>query len=73
MDTHKIKTGTNAGVVWQTLSAKGNMTIYELLSQTQLDLFDLATAIGWLARENKINLIETDGQQYYAVFQECYY
>lgn len=70
---NKIKVGANAGIVWRMLSAKERMTIKELLLETDLNLFELATAIGWLARENKINFIEDNGKEYFTVFQEFYY
>lgn len=71
MDKNQI--GTNAGIIWHMLSAKNKMTIKELLFETDLTLVDLATAIGWLARENKINFTEENGKEYCSVFQEFYY
>lgn len=69
----KEKIGTNAGIVWRMLSAKDKMTIKELLLETDLNLLELASAIGWLARENKINFIEENGREFFTVFQEFYY
>jgi hypothetical protein len=46
--------GMIAGVIWQTLSAKGELTLRKLKLEVQgtAPLFDWA--IGWLAREDKI-------------------
>jgi len=49
--------GDNAGKVWQTISNKGNVTIDDLRFDTQLSEKDLFTAVGWLARENKIKKV----------------
>jgi hypothetical protein len=46
--------GWNAGKVWQTLSTKGPLKEEALLHTTRLSEDELWTAIGWLARENKI-------------------
>lgn len=51
----KATIGTNAGIVWRTLSASGRPWKYEELKKaTKLSDRDLNAAIGWLARENKI-------------------
>jgi len=46
--------GEQAGTVWRTLHEKGPLSSSDLLSFTQLTDQQLHTAIGWLARENKI-------------------
>jgi hypothetical protein len=46
--------GWNAGKVWKILSAKGPLKEETLLQTTKLSEDELWTAIGWLARENKI-------------------
>ena len=46
--------GANAGKVWTTLDMHGPLTFTNLLKNTRLSLNDLYAAIGWLARENKI-------------------
>ena len=48
--------GENAGKIWGFLSAKGEQTIKEIKAGTKLTEKDLYTAIGWLARENKIEI-----------------
>ena len=46
--------GLNAGKVWTTLQTKGPLKEEALLKTTKLTEDELWTAIGWLARENKI-------------------
>jgi len=52
---HK-ETGTLAGVIWQALSTKGEVTLRKLKAEIEAPepMFDWA--IGWLAREDKIVL-----------------
>jgi hypothetical protein len=38
-----------------------------------LDDLEIAAAIGWLAREDKIMIQQEGGKTYFAVYQECYY
>ena len=49
------------------------MTFRELVQATQLSEIDVAAAIGWLSREYKIRLDETENEQLFSVFRECYY
>lgn len=52
MDKNLI--GTNAGIVWQTMTIRYCWAVEELKEQTGLSDKDLWAAIGWLARENQI-------------------
>ena len=70
MDKRKI--GENAGTVWQALDNR-SLTWEELLRITRLSTVELASAIGWLARENKVNIVNRDGAVYFEQFQETYY
>ena len=66
--------GANAGTVWRMLNAKHDKMFFgELLIATQLNPIELASAIGWLAREDKIHFTEENGKEYITVYQECYY
>jgi len=49
-----IQFGENAGKVWEALNCKGPLSETKLLTTTLLDERELQSAIGWLARENKI-------------------
>ena len=52
MDKNLI--GTNAGIVWRTMTGNKSWTFNELKIQTALSDAELWSAIGWLARENQI-------------------
>lgn len=69
----KIEIGLNAGIVWRLLSVKGKMAAEELRLASGLHPFELALAVGWLARENKIDMMVENGTEYYSTFQEFYY
>lgn len=56
----------NARLVWNTLKHTAHrMTFIELITNLELHATDLAYAIGWLAREDKINMEEENGHQYF--------
>ena len=59
MDKKQI--GNLAGIVWRTLSEKGKLSFEDLQRETMLDSESVSTAIGWLAREDKINFDEQNG------------
>jgi hypothetical protein len=48
--------GSNAGKVWNVLNKEGPINRYKLMKTTKLKKYDLFTAVGWLAREDKICL-----------------
>lgn len=49
--------GQNAGKIWEVLNARGTLTQNKLIDTTKLMADDFYVAIGWLARENKIQKI----------------
>lgn len=49
--------GNNAGVIWNVLNANGKMTETKLKKETGLGSADFYTALGWLAREGKLNVV----------------
>ena len=49
--------GLNAGLVWNALNANGKMTETKLKKETGLASADFYAALGWLAREGKLNTI----------------
>lgn len=53
MDKHQI--GTNAGIVWNVLKDNVHWTYENLKEPSGLSDRDLNAAIGWLAREDKID------------------
>lgn len=66
--------GINAGIVWRLLNSRCNkITFKELVVSTNLKPMAVAAAIGWLARENKIVFSQENGEDFFSVYQECYY
>ncbi|HVQ01840.1 MAG TPA: winged helix-turn-helix domain-containing protein [Candidatus Thermoplasmatota archaeon] len=57
------KVGTDAGKVWMALSKKqSDVDVSSLTRLTRIPVNDVYTALGWLARENKIE-VKTDTSQ----------
>jgi len=50
--TNKI--GENAGKIWKTLYSRGEINISSIAKITKIKTYDAYSALGWLARENKI-------------------
>ncbi len=64
--------GANAGIVWRTLNEK-TCSWEELVKATGLHPLELACAIGWLAKENKVTFSFQSGIVHLDVYRECYY
>lgn len=58
MNTDTI--GMNAGLVWNALNDAQAMGLKQLKKATKLKEKEMFAAIGWLARENKINIQADD-------------
>lgn len=56
----KEKIGTDAGKIWQILNEIGNVKIVDLKKTSKMDIKDIYLALGWLARENKIQFFEME-------------
>lgn len=52
--------GTNAGLIWNALNENKTLSVKEIKKATKLKEKPLYAALGWLAREGKINLEETE-------------
>ncbi|MCL2651308.1 MAG: winged helix-turn-helix domain-containing protein [Candidatus Azobacteroides sp.] len=63
----KEKIGTNAGLAWNALNGKGEINLKDLKKETKLSEKDLYAALGWLAREEKINIIEKDKEIFVSI------
>ena len=70
---YKAQIGENAGVIWRKLESKGKLNLEELQEETGLDLVEMLTALGWLARENKISLSKDKGVTSISLYQDTYY
>ncbi len=53
--------GTNAGVIWEILHRIGESDIATLNKETNLCINEIYEAIGWLAREDKLNFSTKQG------------
>jgi len=53
---NKKKIGVNAGIIWNLLNDHCKWNINEIKDSSGLSEFEILTAIGWLARENKIEI-----------------
>lgn len=62
----KTQIGTNAGIVWKLLSDNAHWEYEKLKKESGLSDRDLNAAIGWLAREDKIDfdIDEKDAYSY---------
>lgn len=56
MTDTKQQVGETAGVVWQLLSSTGPQTLVQLKKKVNSNPEVLDFAIGWLAREDKIEI-----------------
>jgi hypothetical protein len=52
--------GTIAGKIWQILDENGQLSLIELEELSIISEQELLLAIGWLSREEKIFLFETE-------------
>lgn len=66
--------GTNAGIIWNLLSDKQRWTAELLSKETGLSKKDVYSAIGWLAREDKIEITKSeDGEDDFYLIIEYYF
>ncbi len=63
----KEKIGNNAGIVWNALEGQGSKNLKDVKKATKLTEKDLYAALGWLAREEKLNFEEKDGEIFIAI------
>lgn len=63
--------GTNAGIIWSLLNDYQKWDIPKLCKASGLSEKEVYTAIGWLARENKIEIEQPtdDGELFYLVME----
>ena len=55
--------GTNAGLVWNALHEDGKMSIKALKKATKIKAEkDIYAALGWLAKEGKLEFETVDGE-----------
>lgn len=74
MDKYRI--GNNAGVLWNIMNRAGSpQSFEELQRKSRLSDAELYAAIGWLARENKIEIEIHDKTNMFIFYLNmgCYY
>jgi hypothetical protein len=57
------KIGSNAGKIWTVLSAQKDADLSSIAKRINADVQDVHSALGWLARENKIETIRGKNNQ----------
>lgn len=71
----KHEIGTNAGIIWQTITARnGRVSFEELLNATGLTKSQALLSLGWLEREDKVSLPGENGIiEAVTLYQEKYF
>ena len=59
MVTFEEKVGNNAGTIWSNLKESGEVSLKDVKKAVKLTDKDLYAALGWLAREGKIQVSES--------------
>ena len=68
--------GIDAGVIWHLLSENGRLSVREIGEHTSYREGLIFMSLGWLARENKIRILDIDGRLFAEldnVHNETYY
>ncbi len=60
------KIGNNAGLIWSAL-LNGELNVKAVKKATKLAEKDLNLALGWLAREGKVQFTEVEGELFVAL------
>lgn len=71
MNWFKNPIGEYAGIIWRALSDR-EMSWEELLKMTGISPLELASGIGWLAREGKIHISSNNGALIFNIYRENY-
>lgn len=70
---NKKAIGTNAGIIWNLLNSSEKWDVSQLMQKSGLTEIEVYTAIGWLARENKIEIEEKPNNKHYYYLIVDYY
>ncbi len=71
---NKKSIGANAGIIWNLLNNNQRWNISKLCKASGLTEKEIYTAIGWLARENKIEIENgPEGEEGYYLVIEYYF
>ena len=55
-DDMNVEIGEFAGTIWQLLNTRGPLTLAKIKNSTKQNDFIISAALGWLAREDKIDI-----------------
>lgn len=72
MNWDKNLIGEKAGIVWRVLNCN-EMSWDELLKNTGFTPLELASTLGWLTWENKINVHTRGDVVYFSIYHESYF
>lgn len=61
------KVGEYAGMIWRTLDGKNALSMKEIKKATKLKNEEFYLGMGWLMREDKIEVTEGETENYYAL------
>lgn len=71
---NKKSIGTNAGIIWNLLNNNQRWNIDKLIKASGLTEKEIYTAVGWLARENKIEIEQgPEGREHFYLVIEYYF
>lgn len=57
------KAGNIAGIIWNDLAANGEKSLKQIKKTTKLSERDICLGIGWLLREDKLNVVDSDDEK----------
>lgn len=63
----KEDVGMHAGTIWHLLSEKGELNIRRIGECTGFGSSAITLALGWLAREDKIEVLDKNGTLYFGI------
>jgi len=61
------KVGEFAGMIWRALDGKNALSMKEIKKAAKLKNEEFYLGLGWLLREDKINVTEGEEENYYAL------
>ncbi|WP_029906288.1 winged helix-turn-helix domain-containing protein [Prevotella sp. 10(H)] len=68
--------GVKAGDIWQLLSSKGSLSVRQIGDHTHYKDSLILLAVGWLSRENKVQVVDRNGALYIElrnIYPETFY
>jgi len=66
---NNYKIGINAGKIWETLHVYGDIDAYYIPKLSGLTERDTYTALGWLAREGKLDILQKKFEKPHVIYK----